>query len=149
MHRWRAMLLKLFGANISIKSRVYPKVKIWAPWNLSMGEYATLANDVDCYCVKQIHIGARSTVSQYSFLCGATHDHQHPDHPLIPKEIHIGADVWIAADTFVAPGISIGNGVVTGARSSVFKDLPPWTVCFGSPAKPQGPRIIQSGHSGR
>lgn len=140
MHKWRAFLLRLFGADVSMKARVYPKAIIWGPWNLIMEDYATIANDVDCYCVKPIRIGRQSTVSQYSYLCGATHDHEHPKLPLIPKEITIGSDVWIAADVFVGPGVTIGDGVVVGARSSVFGDLPEWTVCFGSPAKPRGPR---------
>ncbi len=143
-HRWRLMLLKLFGANVTSKSRVYPRVKIWAPWNLTMGDFATLGDDVDCYCVAQIIIGERSTVSQYSYLCGATHDHTNPKLPLVPKDIVIGADVWIAADVFVGPGVTIGDGVVVGARSSVFGDLPEWCVCVGTPAKPTGPRELKS-----
>lgn len=143
-HRWRLMLLKLFGANVTKKSRVYPRVKIWAPWNLTMGDFATLGDDVDCYCVAQIIIGERSTVSQYSYLCGATHDHTDPKLPLVPKDIVIGADVWIAADVFVSPGVTIGDGVVVGARSSVFGDLPEWSVCVGTPAKPTGPRALKS-----
>ena len=43
----------------------------------------------------------------------------------------------------VGPGVSVGEGTVVGARSSVFKDLPPWTVCVGSPAKPIGRRVLR------
>ena len=135
MYKWRALLLRLFGADISSKARVYPKAKIWAPWNLSMGDYATLADDVDCYCVNKISIGAHTTVSQYSYLCGATHDFNKKNFPLQPKPISIGSQVWIAADCFVGPGVTISQGVVVGARSSVFSDLEPWTVCAGTPAK--------------
>lgn len=126
-----------------MKARVYPRVRIWAPWNLSMDDYATLADDVDCYCVKPIHIGAHSVVSQYCYLCGATHDFDKPKRPLIAKPITIESDVWLAADVFVAPGVTIGNGTVVGARSSVFEDLPPWKVCMGTPATPVRDRIIE------
>jgi putative colanic acid biosynthesis acetyltransferase WcaF len=44
--------------------------------------------------------------------------------------------VWLAADVFVGPGVTVGTGAVVGARSNVFTDLPPWKVCVGSPAKP-------------
>ncbi|MBL4591495.1 MAG: hypothetical protein JKY96_05995 [Phycisphaerales bacterium] len=144
LHKWRMFLLRLFGADVSMNARVYPRAKVWGPWNLIMDDFATLADDVDCYCVKPIRIGKRSTVSQYSYLCGATHDHEDPRLALIPKEITIGEDVWIAADVFVAPGVTVGDGVVVGARSSVFGDLPEWTVCFGSPAKPKGPRTLNT-----
>ena len=142
MHRWRAFLLRVFGADVSFKARVYPKAKIWAPWNLTMGEYATLADDVDCYCVNRISIGAHTTISQYSYLCGATHDFDQMDFPLRPKPIIIGSQVWVAADCFIAPGVTIPEGVVVGARSSVFSDPDPWTVCSGTPAKKMKDRKV-------
>ena len=133
---WRVLLLRLFGADVTWKSRVYPRARIWAPWNLVMADLATLADDVDCYSVDRITIGEATTVSQYSYLCGATHDFEHPDNPLTPRPITIGDRCWIAADVFVGPGSAIADGVVVGARSSVFGDLPEWTICVGSPAKP-------------
>lgn len=141
-HRLRARILRAFGARVSLKARVYPRAKIWGPWNLIMHDYATLADDVDCYCVDTIEIGAHTTVSQYSYLCGATHDHEHPNFPLEPRPIRIGPSCWIAADVFVGPGVTIGQGAVVGARSSVFTDLPAWKVCVGTPAKPISDRMI-------
>jgi putative colanic acid biosynthesis acetyltransferase WcaF len=142
-HRWRARLLRMFGGNVSMKARVYPRARVWGPWNLTMDDYATLADDVDCYCVTDITIGAHTTVSQYSYLCGATHDHEHENFLLTPRPIRIGSQCWIAADVFVAPGVSIGDGTVVGARSSVFGDLPEWKVCVGTPARPVSDRVIQ------
>jgi len=43
---------------------------------------------------------------------------------------------WLATDVFVAPGVTIGEGDVIDARSSVLHDLPPLMVCAGTPAKP-------------
>ena len=143
MHRVRARILRAFGAQVSLKARVCPRVKIWGPWNLVMHDYATLADDVDCYCVDTIEIGEHTTISQYSYLCGATHDHEHPRFLLQPKPIRIGKSCWIAADVFVGPGVTIGEGTVVGARSSVFTDLPEWKVCVGTPAKPVGERKIR------
>lgn len=140
---WRVALLRLFGADVTWKARVYPRARVWAPWDLTMHDYATLADDVDCYTAARITIGARTTISQYTYLCGAGHDFTTRAMPLTPAPITIGADVWIAADVFVAPGITVGEGVVVGARSSVFKDLPPWTVCTGTPATPKKERTLR------
>lgn len=109
-----------------------------------MGECSTISDDVDCYAVDLIVIGDHTTVSQYSYLCGATHDHTHPRFPLVPKPIRIGSQCWIAADVFVAPGVEIGDGTVVGARSSVFANLPAWKICVGSPAKPIKDRVVNS-----
>lgn len=145
LHSVRARMLRLFGARVSLRARVCPRARIWAPWNLVMGDYATLADFVDCYCVDTVEIGANTTVSQYSYLCGATHDHEHRRFPLMPKPIRIGPSCWIAADVFVGPGVTIGEGTVVGARSSVFTDLPAWKVCVGTPARPVGDRVLRDG----
>jgi len=101
-----------------------------------MGPHSCLANDVDCYCVAPIELGAFALVSQYSYLCAATHDYQNPEFPLIPKPIVIRDRAWIAAGAFIGPGVEIGEGAVCGARSVVIRDVEPWTVCAGNPAKP-------------
>ncbi|HWB19062.1 MAG TPA: hypothetical protein VG711_02090 [Phycisphaerales bacterium] len=142
LHFWRNWLLRLFGAKIDRTARVYPRARIWAPWNLVMGKFACIADDVDVYCTLPISIGDYSTVSQYSYLCGATHDFEDVTHPLVPKPITIGRRAWVAADVFVAPGVTIGDGTVVGARSSVFKDLPAWVIATGTPAKAVRPRGI-------
>jgi putative colanic acid biosynthesis acetyltransferase WcaF len=140
LHGWRRALLRLFGARIDSAARVYPTARVWAPWNLELLPHACIGRAVDVYNVAPVRVGARSTVSQYTYLCGATHDHTQSSYPLIPGHITIGDDCWVAADAFVGPGVTIHDGVVVGARSSVFADLPPWTVCVGTPARPAKPR---------
>ena len=132
---WRNFLLRLFGAKIGEGVHVYSSCKIWAPWNLVMDDYSCLSDSVDCYSVDKISIGAHATVSQYSFLCTATHDCSDPAMRLVTKPITISDQAWVCADVFVGPGVTIGQGAVLGARSSVFKDVPPWKVSAGNPAK--------------
>jgi putative colanic acid biosynthesis acetyltransferase WcaF len=133
---WRRMLLNLFGAKVDRTARVYPSCRVLMPWNLEMAAGATLANDVDCYNVSPVRIGARTVISQLCYLCPGSHDFEDPRRPITYEPITIGSDVWIAADVFVGPGVTIGDGAVVGARAGVFKDLPAWTVCVGMPAKP-------------
>ncbi len=132
---WRIFVLRCFGAQLSWQAHVYANVKIWAPWNLQMEAYATLGPGVNCYNQGYISIGAHSTISQISYLCASSHDFTDPHFNLILKPISIGSQVWVAADAFVGPGVTIGEGVVVGARSAVFKDVEPWTVVGGNPAK--------------
>ncbi len=142
--RWRNFLLTLFGAQLHKTAVIYPTAKIWWPGNLVMGPHSCLADDVDCYCVAEIRIGEHSVVSQYTYLCGASHDYMHANLPLTPAPIVIEDQVWIAADVFVGPGVKIGQGTVVGARSTVVGDLPPWKVCVGSPAKPIKDRVLKN-----
>jgi putative colanic acid biosynthesis acetyltransferase WcaF len=129
------MLLRFFGARIDKGAHPYPRAKIWAPWNLEMGPHSCISDDVDCYCVDRVHIGAHATVSQYSYLCTATHDIEDPHMPLVTAPITIAAGAWVCADVFIGPGVTIGEGAVVGARSSVFRSVDPWAVVAGNPAK--------------
>lgn len=142
-HAWRRVLLRLFGARIGRGVYVYPSAKIWAPWNLEMEDYSCLGDHVDCYCVDKIRLGAYSTVSQYSYLCSASHDYTRVDLPLITAPISVGAGAWITADAFVGPGVVIGEGAIVGVRSTVLKDVEPWTVVAGTPARKIKDRLVQ------
>ena len=145
LHGWRRCLLRLFGATIGEGAHPHPSVRVWAPWNLEMGAHSCLGHYVDCYCVDRVVIGPHATVSQYSYLCTASHDHEDPHMRLITGRIAIGEGAWVAADVFVAPGVTIGEGAVVGARSSVFSDVAPWTVVTGNPARFLKPRTLNEG----
>jgi putative colanic acid biosynthesis acetyltransferase WcaF len=139
---WRRFLLRLFGAKIAEGVRVYGTAKIFYPPTLTMDAFSILGPDVDCYCVDKVHIGHHAVVSQYSFLCTASHDYRKPDLPLITAPIKIENQAWIAADSFIAPGVTIGEGAVVGARSSVYRDVPSWVVVGGNPASKLKDRVL-------
>ena len=141
-HPWRAFLLIIFGAQLGRRVHVYPSAKVWAPWNLEMGDDSCISEYVDCYCVDKIQIGSSSTVSQYSFLCTASHDYSKASMPLVIAPISIGDKAWITSDVFIGPGVRIGNGAVVIARSSVFKNIPDWAIARGNPAIVEGKRRI-------
>jgi putative colanic acid biosynthesis acetyltransferase WcaF len=135
LHAWRRFLLSLFGARLGRGVRIYASATIWAPWNLTMGDFSVLGDHVDCYAVDRIEIGAHSIVSQYTFLCTATHDPDQPLFPLVTKPIRVGQQAWIAAAAFIGPGVTVGDGAVVGARACVFKDVAPWSIVGGNPAR--------------
>ena len=92
----------------------------------------------------KISIGANTTVSQYSYLCTASHDYSDSSMPLVAAPITIGERAWITADVFVGPGVTIGDGAVITARSSVFTDIEPWVVARGNPAVKVKPREMKN-----
>ena len=138
-HAWRRLLLRAFGATVGAGAHPYPRVRIWAPWNLVMGRGSALADDVDCYCVAQVRLGDHATVSQYSYLCTASHDIDDPARPLVAAPIVIGNGAWVGADCFVGPGVGIGDGAVVGARSTVIADVGAYQLVAGSP-----PRVLRT-----
>lgn len=142
-YRWRVFLLRLFGAQIGKSVLIRPSVTVTYPWKLCIGDYSWIGDDVCLYTLGELKIGANSVISQKSYICTASHDINSATFEIFDRKVTIGNRVWIAADVFVAPGVTIADGCVVGARSSVFGDLPPMMVCYGYPAIPVHPRLGQ------
>jgi putative colanic acid biosynthesis acetyltransferase WcaF len=134
-HAWRAFLLRCFGAKLGPKVHIGAKAKIWAPWNLVCAELASIADEVVVYNPERIELGSHAIVSQQAYLCGATHDYEDARFPLIAFPISIGPYAWVCARAVVQPGISVGQGAVLGLASVATRDLEPWTVYAGVPAR--------------
>jgi putative colanic acid biosynthesis acetyltransferase WcaF len=136
LHPWRRLLLRLFGARLGRGARVYASAKVLYPPYLTMGEHAVLGPHTVCYCMDRITLGDHVTISQYAHLVTGTHRIEEPGFQLVTKPIRIEAYAWVASGAFVGPGVTIGEGAVLGARGVAFRDLAPWTIYAGNPAKP-------------
>ncbi len=141
--RWRNLVLMVFGAKIKGDVTIHPTVRIWAPWNLEM-ESACISFNSIIYNVDKVCIYNNAVVSHNVHICTASHDIHNSNHPLISKPIIINENAWIATDVFIGPGVTIGEGAVVGARAAVFKDVAPWTVVGGNPAKFIKNRILRN-----
>lgn len=143
LHAWRCLLLRLFGAKIAAGVHPYPTARIWAPWNLVCDEAASIGEDAIIYNPKKIYLGSHAIVSQYAFICGATHDYEDPAFPTIAYEMRIGSHAWICARASVQPGVNIGDGAVLALGSIATRSLEPWTVYGGVPARPLKKRVMR------
>lgn len=140
-YKWRAQLLRWFGADIGKDVVIRPSVKITYPWKLTIGDYAWVGDNAELYTLGPITIGNNAVVSQRSYLCTGSHDYTAEAFDIFALPIVIEDEAWVATDVFIAPGVTIGKGAVIGARSSVYKDMPEGMVCKGSPAKPIKERV--------
>ena len=133
--KWKIFLLRLFGAKIHSTANVYSSVRIHMPWSLEMKEFSCLTPEADCYNVAKIIIGANTIVSQKAYLCSASHDINRKDYKLLFKPIILEDQLWIGASAYVGMGVRIVSGAVVGATVSVYKDVEPWSIVGGNPAK--------------
>jgi putative colanic acid biosynthesis acetyltransferase WcaF len=134
-HAWRSMLLRLFGAKVGAKCHFYPGSRVWAPWNLRCEDRVTFANGAEIYNPSPMYFGSHAIVSQGAYVCGATHLYNEPEFRLVSFEMRIGAYAWICARAMVAPGVNVGEGAVLGLGAVATKDLEPFGVYAGNPAK--------------
>jgi len=132
---WRRLLLKAFGARVGAACRIERSVRVTHPWLLTLGDRCTLGAGVKVYNLGAIRVGDHTVISQHVHLCAGTHDFRDPHFPLVRSEITIGRSVWVAADAFIGPGVTLGDNCVVAARSVVVTDVANNALVGGNRAK--------------
>lgn len=141
---FRRWLLRRFGAKVGRHVLIRPTATVTYPWKVEIGDYTWIGDDAVLYSLGPIQIGTHAVISQRSYLCAADHDPAVPEFPLRERTVRIEDGAWVATDVFVAPGVTIGRDAVIGARSSVFRNMPPAMVCHGNPCRPMRARVSGS-----
>lgn len=134
-NKWRVFILSRFGMRHEGHIGVYPSVKVWAPWNVTMGSWVAIDDAVNLYSADKINIGTKVAISREAFICTASHDITKPNRPLVTAPITICDGVWIGARAIILPGVTIGEGAVVAAGAVVTKNVAPFSVVGGNPAK--------------
>ena len=142
---WRRMILRLFGATVGKEVHVYPSTRIYMPWNVEIGDGVALGEDVFIYSLGKVRIGKHATLSYRAHVCAGSHDLEDPALPLLKPPVFIGEGAWIGTEAFIGPGVTIGNGAVVGARAVVMKEVPPFNIVGGNPARFIRMRVMRSG----
>lgn len=131
----RVALLRLFGARIGKKVLICSGVHVWFPWHLCIGDYSAIGRYAEIYNYEKVYIGDNTIISQYSYICTASHDYESVSMDFMAKQIFIGNSVWVAAGVMICPGLEIQDGSVVGAKSVVTSSLEGWAVYAGVPAR--------------
>jgi putative colanic acid biosynthesis acetyltransferase WcaF len=126
-------VLRWFGASIGRNVVIKPRVNICFPWKLSIGDYTWIGEEVFILNFEPVNIGSHCCISQRAFLCTGNHDYRQPDMPYRNRPIIIEDGVWVGAQVFVSPGVTIGTEAVIRAGSVVTKNQPQKMVCGGNP----------------
>jgi len=146
-YRCRRAILVAFGARLDPTARIRGGVRIFQPWNLTIGRKSSIGEGAIVWAHGPITIGARSVISQYCFVSSAKIDHEHPCRPQTAGGLTIGDDVWIATESVVLGGQHVPNGALVGARSVVDGPIDEWTIATGHPARSRRERDYQGAKS--
>ncbi len=141
--------LMRFPKNIRIESNVAIKEgsRICccnADSKISIGQNTTIGYHNFIFCSNKIIIGSDCLIAPFVYIVDS--NHQAKKEKLINQQVNITApitienDVWIASNVTILKGVTIGQGAVIAANSVVNKDVPPYEIHGGSPAKKIGNR---------
>jgi len=111
----------------------YPKIFSWGEGSkLKIGKFCSIARGVEIYLGGEHRI---EWVTTYPFNALFPEHSKIKGHPKTKGDVVIGNDVWIADGAIIMSGVTVGDGAVIGARSVVTKDVKPYEIVAGNPAK--------------
>ncbi len=107
---------------------------------LTVGDKTTFARDIAVNCYLDVEIGDSCLIADGVYISDFDHafaDVTRPirDQGIVKSRVRIGRDVWLGTKVTVARGVVIGEGAVVGANAVVTRDLPPFSVSVGAPAR--------------
>ena len=136
----RKWYYQLMGAKIGKKTFLFRRVETLCPLGLKMGEYATVGWFTLLDCRGGVYIGNNVSIASYVKIVTGSHDIQSEKMQAVFKPIIIQDYAWICTGATILQGVTIGEGAVVAAGAVVTRDVPPYTVVGGVPAKEIGSR---------
>lgn len=122
------------GGRITIGEYCYvgEQSHIWSARDILIGNRVLIAHNVNIFDNTTHPLGASARHQQFKSII----TNGHPKNlDLSEQPIKIGDDVWVSCMSIILNGVTIGQGAVIGAGSVVTKDVPPYTIVAGNPAK--------------
>ncbi len=139
-HRVRKSFLRKSCSSVGKNLIVYSGIRIHCPERLYIENNVAMNNDVWINASGNVHIGNNVIIGPRVIIHSANHKYDDPSIPIqkqghIFERVVIEDDVWIGAGAIILPGVKIGRGSVIAAGSVVTKDVPPYTIVAGVPAR--------------
>lgn len=134
---WRVALLRLFGARMGAGIVIKPGVKVKFPWRLRVGDHSWIGERAWIDNLGQVTIGCHVCISQGAYLCTGSHDWSSERFDLIVEPITVSDHVWICAYSTLAPGSSIGEGVVVTMGGNASGRIDDWTIWTHGKTRPR------------
>ncbi|MDD5652835.1 MAG: colanic acid biosynthesis acetyltransferase WcaF [Candidatus Omnitrophica bacterium] len=139
---FKAIILRLFGAQVGKGLVIKPSVNIRCPWFLEIGDNVWLGEGVLIENFSKVKLGNNVCLSQGAALIGAGHDYKKAAFDLLLYQIIIEDGVWIAARAIVCGNVKCASHAVLTVGSVATHNLEPYKVYQGNPAVVKRERAI-------
>ena len=137
----RKLILKyILRLKISKNVVIYAGFEMRKPWKISIDSGTVLGHNAILDGKKGIKIGKNVNFSSEVMIWTLQHDYNNPSFSVKGGEVIIEDYVWISTRAIILPNVRIGKGAVVAAGAVVTKDIPPFTIVGGIPAKKIGER---------
>ncbi|AYL99313.1 acyltransferase [Mucilaginibacter celer] len=126
----------MLKANIGKRTGIYRGFEVRSPWKLTIGNGSIIGHDalLDARC--GLTIGNSVNLSNEVMIWTLHHDYNDSGFAQTGAPVTIGNYAWICSRAIILPGVTIGDGAVVAAGAVVTRDVAPYTVVGGVPAKP-------------
>lgn len=135
-HRVRKFFYRRAGMRIDPSSSIHWRAEFYAPERIEIGPHCTIGDSVFLDGRSGLTIGANVNFGSHVTIYTRQHDVDDPDFAEIGGPVTIGDYAWVSSHSIILPGISIGEGAVVAAGAVVTKDIAPYTLVGGNPARP-------------
>lgn len=125
---------------ISLKAVLYSGFKISNASKIEVGASSVIGHNVTLDGRAGIDIGENVNISSEVMIWTKQHDYNDPNFKIVGGKVIIEDFVWISARAIILPCVKIGKGAVVAAGSVVTKNIPPYSIVAGVPARIIGKR---------
>jgi maltose O-acetyltransferase len=128
-------LFRYCGKNVNIEQGA----NFYTGWEIEVGDHSSLG--LNCMIPYDLKVGKDVMMGPYVIIVGENHNYSDLELPMRLQgytkfpPVRIEDDVWIGARVIILPGLTIGKGAIIGAGAVVTKDVPPYAICGGNPAR--------------
>jgi acetyltransferase-like isoleucine patch superfamily enzyme len=131
------------GSRVEIEHDVY--LKLVAPEaRLTIGDFTFIGRGCEIDVASRVTVGDHALIAPGVFITDHTHNNDRSrrldEQGITSAPVTIGRDAWIGAGAIVLHGVTIGDGAIVGAGAVVTKDVPPYAIVAGVPARVIGER---------
>lgn len=133
--RLRKAFYRSLGATIGDKTVLCRRVEVLLPMGLNVSHNVAVGWFAELDARGGIAIDHNTNISSHVKMITGSHDIDDPDFTADFKPIHVGHHCWIGTGATILQGVTIGDGSVVAAGAVVTKDIPPYEVWGGVPAK--------------
>lgn len=135
-HTFRIFFLRLLKARIGKKVGLYRSFEVRSPWKMRIGNSTIVGHRALLDARMGLTIGSNVNISNEVMIWSLHHDYNSPGFDNAGAPVVIEDYAWLCSRCIILPGVTVGKGAVVAAGAVVAKNVAPYTVVGGIPAKP-------------